>query len=210
MHERCFCLTPLSSFPSSLFKSIFEWEVGPTFTATYLWGAGGTLAGGLGLGFKGRDQTEQGTDTKSMALSNPLHSLSMRKKLNLYQEIIFVHQPLTRWPLFPFYLPSNTELQIIYSQAQVFNVFSSLTFASFLFFFRAMFPPFSPHSRDGLWHWRTQGTDVSGALHIGSILALKTARQRNWSEPKACLWVHEIPYSMYPTPRLLWLVNGLN
>ncbi len=150
MHERCFCLTPLSSFPSSLFKSIFEWEVGPTFTATYLWGAGGTLAGGLGLGFKGRDQTEQGTDTKSMALSNPLHSLSMRKKLNLYQEIVFVHQPLTRWPLFPFYLPSNTELQIIYSQAQVFNVFSSLTFASFLFFFRAMFPPFSPHSRDGL------------------------------------------------------------
>lgn len=30
------------------------------------------MAGGLGLGFKGRNQTEQGTDTKSMALSKPL------------------------------------------------------------------------------------------------------------------------------------------
>lgn len=140
MHERCFCLTSLSSFPSSLFKSIFEWEVGPMFTATYLWGAGGTLAGGLGLGFEGRDQTEQGTDTKSMVLSNPL--TQHEEKRNLYQEIIFVHHVLTRWPLFPFYLPSNSELQIIYSQAQVFNVFNSLTFASFQFFFPGHVPSF--------------------------------------------------------------------
>ncbi len=142
MHKRCFCLTPLSSFPSLLFKSIFEWEVGPTFAATYLWGAGGTLAGGLGLGFKGRDQTEQGTDTKSMALSKP--SLRIRRKRNFYQEIIFVHQLLTRWPLFPFYLPSSSELQIMYSQAQVFNVFNSLTFASFRSFsghFSSFFTP---------------------------------------------------------------------
>lgn len=123
----------------------------------------------------------------------PNFPLRMRRKRNFYQEIIFVHELLTRWPLFSFYLPSSSELQIMYSQAQVFSVFNSLYFAFFLVFLKPCFLIFRPHSRDGLWHWRTQGTDVSGALHTGSILALKTARRRNKSEPKARLWVHEIP-----------------
>lgn len=74
----------------------------------------------------------------------PNPSLRIRRKRNFYQEIIFVHQLLTRWPLFPFYLPSSSELQIMYSQAQVFNVFNSLTFASLPVFSGPFFLLFHP------------------------------------------------------------------
>ncbi len=81
--------------------------MGPTFAATYLWGAGGTLAGGLGLGFKGRDQTEQGTDTKSMALSKPL---TPHKEKAEFLSGDYICSPASD-PLAPFSLLSSIQLR---------------------------------------------------------------------------------------------------
>ncbi len=72
----------------------------------YLWGAG-TLAGGLGLGFKGRDQTEQGTDTKSMALSKPL---TPHKEKAEFLSGDYICSPASD-PLAPFSLLSSIQLR---------------------------------------------------------------------------------------------------
>lgn len=65
-------------------------------------------------------------------------------------------------PFFPFYLPSCSEVEITYSQAQVFNVFNSLTVACFPVSFGPHFLLFHLDSRDGLWCWHTQDMNVSG------------------------------------------------
>lgn len=174
----CFCLTPFSSFPSSLFKSIFEWEVNPrslphiSREQEELWPV--VLVWVLKDGIRRCG----GTDTKSMALSKPLAPLEVKTEFLSGDYICsWASDPLA--PFFPsLSFPSSSELQITYySEARVLDVLNSLTF-------RPQFFPFHLDSRDGLWLWHTHGTNVSGALHTGCIVALKRldGARRKWSE----------------------------
>lgn len=86
-------------FLPRFFKSIFEWEVRPrslphiSREQEALWPV--VLVWVLKEGIRrSRAQT-----LNQWPYPNP--SLRMRRKQNFYQEIIFVHEFLTRWPLFP-------------------------------------------------------------------------------------------------------------